>query len=78
MGGFNTVLGQDEDIQKYTLNAKIENGKGKPSFKKLDNKDAWEQKLNGNGLIQKEKSKQKYEIGLPNQEEFIRTAGYIH
>jgi putative SOS response-associated peptidase YedK len=64
---------KDSAIQKYTLNAKIETVTEKPSFKNSVNQRClviadgffeWQ------WLDSKGKNKQKYEIGLPNQELF--------
>lgn len=64
---------KDEEIQKYTLNAKIETVTEKPSFKNSVNKrclviaDGY---FEWQWLDPKGKIKQKYEIGIPNQELF--------
>ncbi len=64
---------KDEEIQKYTLNAKIETVTEKPSFKNSVNKrclviaDGY---FEWQWLDPKGKIKQKYEIGLPNKELF--------
>jgi putative SOS response-associated peptidase YedK len=64
---------KDEEIQKYTLNAKIETITEKPSFKNSVNKrclviaDGY---FEWQWLDPKGKNKQKYEIGLPHHELF--------
>lgn len=61
---------KDEEIQKYTLNAKIETVNEKPSFKNSVNKRCL---VITNGYFEwqwldpKGKNKQKYEIGLRNE-----------
>ena len=64
---------KDEGIQKYTLNAKIETVTEKPSFKNSVNKrclviaDGY---FEWQWLDPKGKNKQRYQIGLANQELF--------
>lgn len=71
----------DVDIQKYTLNAKIETVNEKPSFKNSVNKRCL---IIANGYFEwqwldpKGKNKQQYEIGLPNEELFAFAGLYSH
>ena len=64
---------KDNEIRKYTLNAKIETVNEKPSFKNSVNKRCL---VISNGFYEwkwldsKGKIKNKYEIGLPNEELF--------
>ncbi len=64
---------KDEDIRKFTLNAKIETLDEKPSFKNSANKRCL---VIANGFYEwqwldsKGKNKQKYEIGIGNDELF--------
>ncbi len=64
---------KDQEIQKYTLNAKIETVTEKPSFKNSVNQRCL---VIADGFFEwqwldpKGKKKQQYEIGLPNQELF--------
>ena len=72
---------KDSAIQKYTLNAKIETLHEKPSFKNSVNKrclviaDGY---FEWQWLDAKGKNKQKYEIGLPNEELFAFAGLYSH
>ena len=72
---------KDEEIQKYTLNAKIETVTEKPSFKNSVNQrclviaDGY---FEWQWLDPKGKIKQKYEIGLPNHELFAFAGLYSH
>jgi putative SOS response-associated peptidase YedK len=72
---------KDEEIQKHTLNAKIETITEKPSFKNSVNKRClviadgyyeWQ------WLDPKGKIKQKYKIGLPNEELFTFAGLHQH
>ena len=72
---------KDEEIQKYTLNAKIETVDEKPSFKNSVNKRCL---VIANGYYEwqwldpKGKAKQKYELCLPNEELFAFAGLYSH
>jgi putative SOS response-associated peptidase YedK len=72
---------KDEEIQKYTLNAKIETVNEKPSFKHSVNKRCL---VIANGYFEwqwldpKGKNKQKYELCLPNEELFAFAGLYSH
>jgi putative SOS response-associated peptidase YedK len=72
---------KDKEIQKYTLNAKIETVDEKPSFKNSVNKRCL---VIANGYFEwqwldpKGKNKQKYELCLPNQELFAFAGLYSH
>jgi putative SOS response-associated peptidase YedK len=72
---------KDEEIQKYTLNAKIETVNEKPSFKNSVNKRCL---VIVNGYFEwqwldpKGKIKQKYELCLPNEELFAFAGLYSH
>ena len=71
----------DEEIKKYTLNAKIETVHEKPSFKSSINKRCL---VIANGYYEwkwldpKGKLKNKYEIGLRNEELFAFAGLYSH
>jgi putative SOS response-associated peptidase YedK len=72
---------KDEEIQKYTLNAKIETVTEKPSFKNSVDKRCL---IIANGYYEwqwldpKGKVKQKYELCLPNEELFAFAGLYSH
>lgn len=72
---------KDEEIQKYTLNARIETVNEKPSFKNSVNKRCL---VIANGYFEwqwldpKGKNKQKYELCLPNEELFAFAGLYSH
>jgi putative SOS response-associated peptidase YedK len=72
---------KDAEIQKYTLNAKIETVDEKPSFKNSVNKrclviaDGY---FEWQWLDPKGKNKQRYELCLPNQELFAFAGLYSH
>ncbi len=72
---------KEEDIRKYTLNAKIETVDEKPSFRNSVNKRCL---VIANGYYEwqwldpKGKSKQKYELCLPDEELFAFAGLYSH
>lgn len=72
---------KDEEIKKYTLNAKIETVNEKPSFKNSVDKRCL---VIANGYYEwqwldpKGKAKQKYELRLPNEELFAFAGLYSH
>jgi len=72
---------KDDEIKKYTLNAKIETVNEKPSFKNSVNKRCL---VIANGYFEwqwldpKGKNKQKYELCLPNEELFAFAGLYSH
>lgn len=72
---------KDDEIRRYTLNAKIETLSEKPSFRNSVNKRCL---VIANGFYEwqwldtKGKNKQKYEIALPNEELFAFAGIYSH